>query len=258
MSDTSKIVITGVACLALGALAGNYLPIGNFGSAAGGVSEDRVRGIVAEYIANNPEHIIDSLQSLQRRSAVEQQAKTIGALKENLAALQSDENAPSVGTDESGITLVEFFDYHCGYCKRMSGTVQKVLKAHPDVKFVFREFPILSEDSHRASQAALAISYLAPERYLEYHMMLMQHQGEFSQQALNDYAGQVQVDLDAFQKEMNGERVAKELQQVQDLAAKVGIQGTPALVIGEELIPGAIPFNDLDARIKALKEQKDS
>ena len=163
------------------------------------------------------------------------------------------DNSPTAGTGKSGIVIAEFFDYRCGYCKRMANTVQQLLEKHPDIKVVFKEFPILSEGSRKAAMASLAINYLKPKRYMDYHMMLMKHNGEYDQAALNDYAGQVQVDIAAFEKEMNGARVAKEIQAVADVAGKTGIQGTPALVLDGELIPGAIPFADVDARITALK-----
>lgn len=255
MSDMSKIIVTGIACLALGAVGGNYLPALN-SSTSNKTDSEEVKTIVANYIADNPERIIESLQNFQAKAASKQQAESNASIKDNMPALLDDSNSPTVGTGTSGITLVEFFDYRCGYCKRMADTMQKLLKVHPDVKVVMKEFPILSEGSQRAAQASLAISYLAPERYLDYHMMLMQHKGDYAQSDLNDYAGQVQVNIDDFQKEMNGPRVAKEIKAVAELASKLGIQGTPAVVIGEELIPGAVPFSELDKHVRALKENK--
>lgn len=256
MSDTSKMIVTGVACLALGAVAGSYLPMGNL--TGSGVNTDKVKTIIADYIADNPEKIIESLQAMQQKSASEQQAQAQNAVKDNMAALLNDTNSPTAGTGTSGITLVEFFDYNCGYCRRMEKTMHKIMQAHPDIKIIFKEFPIFSEDSHshRAAQAALAIYYLSPKRYVDFHSMLMQHKGDYTQQELNDYAGQVQVNLDDFQKEMNSKRVAQEIQKVNELASKLGVQGTPAIVIGDELIPGAMPFNEVDKRIKALKDKK--
>lgn len=254
MSDTGKLVVTGIACLALGAVAAQYIPALSGATASGDVDESKVKAIVADYIADNPEKLVQSLQSLQQRAAVDQQQQMQEAVKANLDAIKDDTNAPVAGTGESGITLVEFFDYNCGYCKRMAGTIKTVLKAHPDVKIIFREFPILSESSQLAAQAALAVYHLKPEKYLDYHMMLMQHQGQYDMDSLKDYAGQVQVNLSAWQKEMNSERVMKEIQAVSEVAQKSGIQGTPAIVIGDELIPGAVPFAELDKRIKALKD----
>jgi protein-disulfide isomerase len=255
MSDMGKIILTGTACLALGLVAGHYIPTVSETSSSGSIDRGEVEQIVADYIADNPGQIIASLQGMQQREAEKEQAKRTDAVKNNLEALYDDSNSPSIGSDESGITLVEFFDYRCGYCKRISDTVQKVAEAHPDVKIVFKEFPILSEDSRKAAQAALAVAYLKPERYLDFHMMLMKHQGDYDLESLKDYAGKIEVDLAAFEKEMAGERVLKEIQTVEDLAGELGVQGTPAIVIGEELIPGAIPFEELDRRIKALKQR---
>ena len=258
MSETGKLVVTGIACLALGAVAAQYLPLGNITGSTAGVDESKVKAIVASYIADNPDKLVESLQSLQQRAAVDQQQQMQKSVQDNLAALKDSTDAPTAGTGASGITIVEFFDYNCGYCKRMANTMKTVLEAHPDIKVVFREFPILSETSQLAAQASLAISYLKPAKYLEYHMMLMQHKGQYDIAALKDYAGQVQVDIAAFEKEMNGERVMKQIQNVNDLANTSNIQGTPAIIIGDELIPGAVPFAEVDKRIKALKAKKDS
>ncbi len=258
MSDISKLVVTGVACLALGAVAvigfTNINPITTTSNV--NAKEADIEAIVARYIEQNPEKLVESLQNFQTKMVEKQQQDAGQAVQENIDVLTSYENSPSIGTGESGVTIVEFFDYNCGYCKRMEPTVKEVLAAHPDIRFVFKEFPILSEGSQLASKAALAINYINPDKYMEYHSMLMQHKGQYDIAALKDYAGQVQVNLIEFEKEMNGERVAKELQQNQEIAAKVGVQGTPALIIGNELVPGAIPFADLDSRIKSLKEQQ--
>ena len=172
-------------------------------------------------MASNPESIVASLQGMQEKSFEEQQKKTAGALKEHLPAVMKADNAPTAGTGESGIVIAEFFDYRCGYCKRIAESVKKLLEKHPDIKVVFREMPILSEGSRLAAQASLAVSYLSPSRYLEYHMMLMQHKGEYTQAALNDYAGQLGVKADALLKEMNGARVNKEIADVADIAEKI-------------------------------------
>lgn len=254
MSDIAKLAAVGIGCLALGIFGGNYLqPSADEATSGAAIDEERVQAIVSDYISNNPEKIVESLQSMQAKAMEEQRAQMQNAVKNNLPALKAVGNSPVVGDVNSKITLVEFFDYNCGHCKRMAETVQTVLKAHPDVKVVFKEFPILSEASQLAAQAALAVHFLKPEKYLEYHMMLMKHRGQYTLEALKDYAGQIQLDLDAFEKEAKSVRVAKELQAVQDIATKSGIQGTPALVIGDELIPGAAPFADIDQRIKALK-----
>lgn len=253
MNNNLKLIIIALVCLGVGAVAGNYIPLG---SLSGGMNEAKVKTIVADYIAENPEKIIESLQGMQAKSAQDMHSKASEAVKSHLDALGDDENSPVIGSDESGITIVEFFDYHCGYCKRMSDTIQRAVKAHPDVKFIFKEFPILSDESTQAARASLAVYYLNPKRYFDFYMMLMKHQGSFTQEALDDYAGQAQVDLDAFHKEMQSERVTNELKATQELAAEIGVQGTPALVVGEDFIPGAIPFADLDAHIKALKEKK--
>lgn len=256
MSETIKTAIIAILFLALGFGGAYVLPGSSFinGNMAGdALDRAEVTQIVEDYIATHPEHIIASLQSLQQRSAQKQEQEMTAAVKNNLAAIRNDDSSPSVGGEDSDIVLVEFFDYRCGYCKRLAGTVKKVLEAHPDIKFVFKEYPILSDGSRKAAQASLALYYLAPEKYLDFHMTLMDHQGEYTQEALNEYASQQGVDVAKFEEMMSNERVLTEIAKVSDLAEAISVRGTPALVIGEELIPGAVPFDVIDEKIKALK-----
>ena len=255
MSQLSKQILTGTACLIAGAAIGNYLPF-SFNPTAMAVSDMKLDQKIESFIRKNPEVIVESLQDLQRKAFEERQQAKLDAVADHLEAIQDSSVSPSVGTGESGIILVEFFDYHCGYCKKAASAVRKVHETHPDVKIVFKEFPILSKNSRLAAEAALAVSKLAPAKYYEFHDLLMAHTGEYNDESLGKMVEKIGVTLDALKTEMKTEWVAKEIQTVSDLAEAVGITGTPAIVIGGELIPGAVPFAELDRRIKALKAEK--
>lgn len=260
MTEAGKTWIIGGLCLLLG-IAGTLLYSGQTGTAGsveeGGMDRDRVAGIVRQVISENPELIVESLQSMQKRAYEEQMAQAAEGLKTHMKDLKEDADSPHAGPADAPITIVEFFDYHCGYCKRMTPVLQKLLKEHKDIKIVFKEYPILSADSQLAARASLAFSKLAADKYFDFHTSLIGHSGQYTQENLNAYAGKLGVSADALQAEMQEEWVARELKQTADLAEKLGVQGTPALIIGEELVPGAMDYASLEFRIKALKSMKD-
>jgi protein-disulfide isomerase len=262
MTDSSKLVGVGAICLLLGGSLG-YLgmqagksPLG--GGAGGSVDRDEVAQIVKQVINENPEVILQSLQNMQKRAYEQQRVTSAEGLKDHMDEIKASKTSPVVGAADAPITIVQFFDYHCGFCKRMTPVVKEVLEKHKDVKIVFKEFPILSEDSNLASRASIAVFTLAPAKYFDYHQALIAHQGEYTQAALNQYAEKVGISSADLEKAMQSDAVKKEIEQVAALARSIGVQGTPGIVIGEELIPGAMPFEDMDRRIKALRENKAS
>ena len=267
MSDTNtsqnngKVIGVAAACLivggAFGYLASNGMKAPDQNTSAA-VNKEEVVSIVKEVLNNNPELIVESLQGLQKRAYERQMAQSAEALKTNMAELKSSKTSPVIGPEDAPLTVVEFFDYHCGYCKRMTPVIAKVLENHKDVKFVMKEFPILSQDSQLASRAALAVSMLKPNAYFDFHQKLINHKGQYSQEALNKYAKELGISADALQKAMQDPAVVQELESVKKLAESIGVQGTPGIIIGEELIPGAMSYEDMEFRLKALREMQAS
>ena len=209
---------------------------------------------VKKVIADNPELLMASLQSQQKVAYEKQMKKAAAGLKDHGEALREDADSPVVGPKDAKVTLIEFFDYHCGYCKKVTPAFEQALKENDDVRVIFKEFPILSEDSRLAAKASLAVSKLKPESYFEFHKLLMEHRSEYTEAAINGYAEKVGISADALKKEMAADWIEKELAEVADLAGKVGIQGTPGIIIGDELIPGAMEYEAMKFRIKAARE----
>ncbi len=265
MSDSFKTWIIAALCLIVGIFGGIIYNDRDSSLHNSDVTEnssavmdrDRVARIVRQVINENPEIIVESLQNLQKKAYEEKMAKAASSLKENMKALKEDEDSPFAGAADAPITIVEFFDYHCGFCKRMQPVISKLLEEHSDVKVVFKEYPILSADSQLAARASIAFSKLAGDKYFDYHTALIKHKGRYTQEKLNEYAEKLGVSADDLQAEMQKDWVAKELKQTADLADSLGIEGTPALIVGEELVPGAISYEALEFRIKALKSLAD-
>lgn len=195
--------------------------------------------IVREYLKEHPEAIIEALENFkdQRQAEAEQAAQA--AIISNREALQQDPASPVAGNVEGDVTVVEFFDYRCGYCKKMLPTMQELLKNDGRLRWVFKEFPILGPDSQRAAQAAQAVWTLAPQKYFAFHIAMMEHRGSFDDAAIQKIAAATGIDGAPLVKAMADPAVKQRLERNIELARKLNINGTPAFVVGDRLVPGA-------------------
>lgn len=256
-SSNNKLLITAAVCLVLGAVGGTFMNsqglLGKAGAAAG-VDEAKVEEIVKRVIEDNPDLLMSSLQNMQKKAYEKEMKKAAEGLKTYKDEIYTSEHSPVVGPKDAKVTLVEFFDYHCGYCKKVAPAFKQALEENPDVKVIFKEMPILSPDSRLAAQAALAVSKIKPDVYFAFHQLLMEHRAAYNESTLAELAGKVGVDAAALKKEMAAEWVEKELASVASLAEKIGVRGTPGIIIGNELIPGAMDYEAMKFRIKAARE----
>jgi len=216
--------------------------------------------LVKKVIAENPELIIKSVESYQ----IKQQAASVSKAAQNIIALQNDltnnPHSPSAGNPKGDVTVVEFFDYHCGYCKHFFPILTQLLEQDKNVRIVFKEFPILSEDSALASKAALAVNNIDPQKYMAFHAALMKSSGRFSMEILTEKAKEAGISEEAFKKALNNPELDKEIDHNRDLAQSLNIAGTPALIIGTELVPGAVEIETLKSKVaqarNAAKEKR--
>ena len=138
-------------------------------------SKAKIEDIVRDYILNNPEIVRDALIKLQREEEAQANQAKVAAIDVNREALFRSANDPIAGNPDGSITVVEFFDYNCPYCRRAKPVVRKLLKEDTRVRYVFKEFPILRESSRQAAGIALAIWHTSPEKYWDFHNKLMAH-----------------------------------------------------------------------------------
>ncbi|NQU59375.1 MAG: DsbA family protein, partial [Rhodospirillales bacterium] len=144
--------------------------------------------------------------------------------------------------------------YRCGYCKKVFPTVQALLKEDGNIRYVLKEFPILGPVSVIASQAALAVWNNTPEKYMAFHTALMTARGQLSEERILSLAEDLDIDTAAIRKGMNDAVVSDELNKNMKLAQSLGIEGTPAFVIGQELAPGAIGMDELKRLISVARK----
>ena len=209
--------------------------------------------MIRDYIMQHPEVLMESLRRGQERTkAVEsQQAKE--AIVARQAELAADLVTPAAGNAKAAVTLTFFFDYRCGYCKKVTADLLPLTQASSPVRVVFKELPILGPESETASRAALAAARQGA--YIPFHQALMSHQGAFSMEALEELARGAKLDIAKWKTDMSGAEVDQAIRANQALAASIGIQATPSFVAGSELAAGALDAQGFAALIAKAKSQ---
>lgn len=220
--------------------------------AAEALNKDEVQQIVREFLAANPEVVIEAIEAYQAN----QQEIDARRFKEVIAASKHEilaEGLPFAGNPNGDVVIAEFFDYNCGYCKRAMGDIQKVIEKDPNVKFVFHEMPILSETSGLAARYALAANKQG--KYFEYHQALMGNTGK-DKESLEKLGKDLKLDVAQLTKDAESEAVRKELDTSMALSQKLGIRGTPAFIIGDMLAPGYMTYEAMLEVIEQVRNDK--
>lgn len=198
-----------------------------------------IEDVVREFILKNPEIIVEAVRNLQERGKQESNQR----LKENLVAKRSellnDPDTPVGGNPKGDVTIVEFFDYRCAFCKRVMPALQEVLKTDSNVRFVFKEFPILGPESVTASKVALAAWFIDKAKYEALHWALMKATGALPESRLMKLATDAGFDAKAVKKAMDDPKIEDLIRRNYALAEALEINGTPAFVIGDHVIRGA-------------------
>jgi protein-disulfide isomerase len=212
-----------------------------------------VESLIRDYIMDHPEVMLESLQAyeVKQRSAQEKAAQK--AVADNRDALEADATNPVGGNPKGDVTIVEFFDYRCGYCKKVVPSIQELLKTDHNIRVVFKEFPILGPDSVTAARAALAAWKVAPEKYVPLHVALMEMRGEFSEARVLEAAKKTGIDPEKLKAAMNDPKIQSQLEQNVALAQELQISGTPAFVIGGKVVPGAVDLATLREMVKEAR-----
>ena len=216
-----------------------------------GPDRGAIEAIVRDYLLANPEIIDEALGLLQMKRQAEERARTQAAIRENDEALRAHPMSPVSGNAQGDITLVEFFDYQCGYCKRALATMETMLETDANLRIVWKEFPILGPVSMIAARAAMAADRQG--RYLPFHLALMRAP-ELSEERVFEIAGETGLDIDRLLRDMEDPAIDAYIEETSALARKLGIGGTPAFVVGDNLIPGVIDAARLNALVAAARE----
>lgn len=215
------------------------------------VTEDRIKELVAETLRENPELVLEALQTLEARQAEAQAAAAAATLADERNVLERDPNAPVLGNPDGDVTVVEFFDYNCPYCKRAMPEIDALLAEDGKIRFVLREWPILSEGSAIAARAALAARKQG--KYAELHNALMGARAKLDEASVLRIAGEVGLDLAQLKADMQSPEVEEHIATSMRLADALGFNGTPSFVVGDQLIPGFVEKAQLAEVVAAAR-----
>lgn len=247
----SRLQRLGLAALSLAAVAISPASAQTFGPA----QKEEIGRIVREYLLAHPEVIQESIAELERRQAETQKTAQTAAIRETKDALVNSSHGNVVGNPAGDVTLVEFFDYNCGYCKQALADIQTLMKADPKLKVVLKDLPVLGPESLEASRIALAVkAQLSGDKLFEYHTRLLATRGRVGTERAVSLARDMGLDVARLQRDAGGTEVAAALDENRRLSEKLGINGTPAFIIGEEVIPGAVGAGPLREAIKSVRQ----
>lgn len=213
-----------------------------------------IEAVVRDYILQHGEVLIQSVNNYQQRQEEESNKAAEGEAKKLLESIKNDKNLAMAGNPNGDVTVVEFFDFNCGYCKKAFEEVQSLLKDDKNVKVVFYDMPILGPSSHEMSKWALAAKKQG--KYFEYHQALMTHTGEKSEATFKKLAEDAGLDGDKLAKDKDLPEIEAEIRKHLETSQSLGIQGTPGFLINEKIFRGYIPYNVMQDAIKEARGAK--
>lgn len=247
------------AMLAFGFVAGNTQagkPVAPVTASrdAGGLDKAGIEKVVRDYLLANPELLVEVQTALETRHAEQQQAALRQTLRDEAGQIYDAKYDGLIGNPDAKVTVVEFFDYNCTYCRHALGDMEKLVKDNPDLRFIMKEFPILGPDSQKAHVVSMAFRALAPDKYADFHTRLLGSPGRATEAAAIRVATSLGVDEPALRQAMKDPSIAAGFNATYDLANKLSINGTPAYIIGQDVISGALGHEALAQKVAAARE----
>ncbi len=218
---------------------------------------DQVKAIeqlIHDYLLRNPEVILEAVEGLERKRHDEaQQAanSTISARRDDILHVST---SPVAGNPKGDVTIVEFFDYRCPYCKQVEPSLEQLIKEDSKLRFVYKEFPILGPNSVVASHAALAARKQG--KYQALHDALMRARGSLDEATIMQIAGDAGLDVKRLKADMNDPEIERIIERNMELARALAINGTPGFIVGNQLIPGAVDLPTLKSLVAEARKAK--
>jgi len=215
-----------------------------------------IERIVKEYLLSHPELLQDVMAELEKRQAAADTEKHQSAIKEYSDAIFASPRQVTLGNAQGDVTVVEFFDYNCGYCKRALSDMLELLKTDGKLKFVLKEFPVLGDGSVQAAQVAAAARMQdksGGKKYLEFHQKLLGGRGEADKARALAVAKETGFDIARIEKDMTSEEVKAQIEESFKLAEALGLNGTPSYVVGSEVVVGAVGLNTLKEKVNTAR-----
>lgn len=208
-----------------------------------------IESLIRSYLLQNPEVLEEAFGKLQDKRREAESAAQREAVSENLTALENSPRQAVIGNPDGEVTLVEFFDYNCGYCRHANADLKRLIDENPNLRVVLKEFPVLGPPSVEASQVSIAVNEVAPERYAEFHDTLISSENRVDGAAALAIVDKMGLDRAAIEKAMDDDNVQTTIEEVYDLANSLNLTGTPSYVVAGNAYVGAVGFDTLQASV---------
>ena len=217
---------------------------------------EEIGKIIEDYLLTHPEVMQDVMAELEKRQQSADAEKHRAAVVENKATLFSSPHQVVLGNPQGNVTMVEFFDYNCGFCKRAMTDMLDLIKTDNNLKFVLKEFPVLGEGSVEAARVAVAarMQDANGKKYIEFHQKLLGSRGAADKMRALAVAKEVGFDMPRLERDMGSDEVKKTIEENMKLAEALGVNGTPSYVVGEEVVVGAVGLDALREKINAERK----
>ena len=220
------------------------------------IDAETIGPMIREYLIANPEVLQEAYQALEAKQTAAEDAKRSAAIADQKGLIYDSTRQVELGNPKGSVTMVEFFDYNCGYCKRALNDMVTLIDQNPDLRIVLKEFPVLGQGSSEAAQVAIAVNAVAPERYLEFHQRLLGGEGPANRDVALAVATDLGLPMDKVRAAMESPDVAQTIEEVYGLAQALGINGTPSYVVGDKVMVGAVGLPQLSEQIVAARDCK--
>ncbi|MCC8417525.1 MAG: DsbA family protein [Rickettsia endosymbiont of Bryobia graminum] len=214
----------------------------------------RTEKIVREYLLKNPEVVIQAIEVLQHRKKDEMEARANDYIKNNQGEINNSAVSPIVGNPEGNVSIVAFYDYNCGYCKKGDGYIEQLIESDKNVKVVLKPFPILGNSAFYASSVALAVYKIDPSKFSNIHLGLMA-MSSITKESVEKLLLDNDLDPVLVTEESSKESIREILNKNSQLARNLKIQGVPAYIINGKLIPGMMDLDQLKNIIANIRSQ---
>jgi protein-disulfide isomerase len=210
--------------------------------------------VIKDYLMKNPEVVIQAVEEYQKQQEAEDAAKQAENVKKYEDFLYNSDVSPSTGNPKADVTIVEFFDYNCGYCKHALPVVQQLLKEDTNLRFVFKDMPILSPTSQLAAQWALAAQRQG--KYFEFYQEMLSSKSGVSEASLSSAAEKVGLDMDKLKKDIDDPKIKETIANNLKAAQDMGIRGTPGFIINGRVIGGYLELDGMKQVIEEVRKNK--
>jgi protein-disulfide isomerase len=244
----------------LGVFAGTMLMTAAFAGGASAQSfsapqRTEIEAIIKDYLIKHPEVLEEAMKEMEKRQTAAEAEKQQKSISENSEILFNSPRQITLGNPKGDVTLVEFFDYNCGFCKRALSDMQDLLKTDPNLRVVLRDFPVLGEGSVQAAQVAIALKMQEkdPKKYFDFHQKLLSGRGAADKAKALAVAKEIGADMARLEKDMASPEVKATMEETFKIAEPLGLNGTPSYVVGKDVVVGAVGTAELRTKINTAR-----